>query len=323
MSDNNLAYAGIDIGGTNIKFGLFNAKGQVLYREQKPTMADKGPQSLMHLITNIGERLMLYAAEENIDVRWLGVGTAGAIDFKKGKVIGPSPNIPGWEGMEIGRNLKERLNMPVYVDNDVNSMALAEHRFGTAIGYDSVLCLTLGTGVGGAIIIDGKVYRGANSTAGELGHMSIKFDGPQCKCGNYGCLESFVASHVILSRVKSLLDNEMTAYFKEVLDGNPENISIKKLFNAYKREDEVAVQVLDETAGYVGTALAGLVNLLNPELVVIGGGIAEGSEKFIGKVKQEVKKRAFSSAVENLLILKASLGNDAGFIGAGLLGETV
>ena len=115
----------------------------------------------------------------------------------------------------------------------------------------------------------------------------------------------------------------MTAYFKEILDGNPENVSIKKLFNAYKREDEVAVQVLDETAGYVGTALAGLVNLLNPELVVIGGGIAEGGGRFLEKVQIEVKKRAFSSAVENLLILKASLGNDAGFIGAGLLGETV
>ena len=323
MSENNMAYAGIDIGGTNIKYGLFNADGQVIYREQKPTMVDKGPQPLMHLITNIGERLMLYAAEENYNVRWLGVGTAGAIDFKKGKVIGPSPNIPGWEGMEIGQNLEDRLNMPVYVDNDVNSMALAEHRFGAAVGHDLVLCLTLGTGVGGAIIIDGKIYRGANSTAGELGHISIKFDGPQCKCGNFGCLESFVASRVILENVKSMLSKGMTAIFKDVLDGNPENISIKKLFNAYKREDEIAVQVLDETAGYVGIALAGLVNLLNPEIVVIGGGIAEGGGRFLEKVQQEVKKRAFSSAVENLIIVKATLGNDAGFIGAGLLGETV
>jgi len=148
MSEN-LVYAGIDVGGTNIKFGLVSTDGKILYREQRPTMVDKGPEPLMHLVTNISEILLFYAAEEEYDVRWLGVGTPGAVDNREGKVIGCSPNIKGWEGMEIGRILHERLNLPIYVDNDVNAMALAETRFGAAVGYKSVICITVGTGVGG------------------------------------------------------------------------------------------------------------------------------------------------------------------------------
>ncbi|MEA3296813.1 MAG: ROK family protein [candidate division Zixibacteria bacterium] len=320
MTDDTV-YAGIDIGGTNVKFGLFDSGGKVLYREQRRTLAEKGAIPLMHLITNISEQLLYYAVEEEYSVSWLGVGTPGAVDFKTGTVIGPCPNIDGWHGMDIGKRLKERLNMPVFVDNDANCVALAEARFGAAIGAGSVVCVTVGTGIGGGIIINNRVWRGANYSAAEIGHMPINFDGPMCSCGAQGCIEAYCASSAILNRVRLRLKKELTPVFDDVLGGDLDNLSIRKLFAAQKKGDTIAREVLDETAEYLGIGLAGIVNLLNPMVVVIGGGVADGGGGFVEAVAKVIRKRAFKSAVENLNVVKASLGNDAGFIGAGLLGE--
>ncbi|MCK4460922.1 MAG: ROK family protein [candidate division Zixibacteria bacterium] len=314
-------YAGIDIGGTNIKFGLVDSDGHVVYRRQRPTMAQKGPTPLMHLVTNIAESLLLYAAEEDHHINWLGVGTPGAVDFRTGVVIGPCPNIKGWQGMDIGPRLKERLNMPVYVDNDANLVALAEARLGAAVGAKSVVCVTVGTGIGGGIVLDGALWRGASYSAAELGHISICYDGPQCGCGRQGCIEAYCSSSAILRRARSKLKANPSPTFESILEGNLENMTIKKLFAALKKGDSVAKETLNETAFYLGTGLAGVVNLLNPDTVVIGGGVADGGGGFHEMVGAEIKKRAFDSAVENLKVVKATLGNDAGFIGAGLLGE--
>ncbi len=320
MSDQ-IVYAGIDIGGTNIKFGLFDAEGKILFKEQRPTMAEKGPTPLMHLITNIAERLLYFAAEENYPVKWVGVGSPGAVDHKLGKVIGPCPNIKGWRGMEIGAIMNDRLNMPVYVDNEVNAMALAEARFGAAIGARSVVCCTVGTGVGGAVILDGRVVHGFSSSAGELGHMTIDVNGPKCACGNNGCIEALCASQAIIGKVKRLLKKGLTPIFNEVLEGSLDSLNVKKVFSAARRGDEIALEVVNESATYLGVGLAGIVNLLNPEVVVIGGGITDGGAGFVETVAQEIKRRAFDSAVDKLVVAKAALGNDAGFMGAGLLGE--
>jgi glucokinase len=315
------AYAGIDIGGTNIKFGLIDSSGKVLYREQRPTMVEKGAEPLMHLITNISESLLFHAADEDLEVHWLGVGTPGGVDIKTGTVLGPCPNIPGWQGMPIGKTLKDRLNLPVYVDNDANVMALAESRFGAAIGYSSVVCVTLGTGVGGGLILDGRVWRGAGGTAGEIGQMCINFDGPPCMGENAGCIESYCSSQAIIRRVKSKLGGELTPVLSDLLNGDIENLSIKKVFGAIRKGDEVCRSAIMETARYLGIGLAAVVNLLNPEIVIIGGGIADGGPEFIEAVASEIKKRSFESAVSKLRVARATLGNDAGFIGASILGD--
>ncbi len=314
-------YAGIDIGGTSIKFGLIDKQGKVLHRQQRPTLADRGATPLLHLVTNIGEQLMYYAAEENYEVRYLGVGTPGAVNARTGKIIGPSPNIPGWQGIELGETLRDRLNMTVWVDNDVNTMALAESRFGAATGADSVICVTLGTGVGGGVIINGKVWRGSTSSAGELGHMTINFDGPKCACGGKGHIESYCSSQAIIKRLKSRVGGTLTPELEEVLEGDLENLTVKKLFAALRKGCEVSKSVVEETADYLGIGLGGIVNLINPDTVVVGGGVSEGGGGFIEAVSASIRKHAFDSAVEKLHVIKASLGNDAGFIGAGLLGE--
>lgn len=315
------AFAGIDVGGTNIKFGLFHPDGKIIYKEQRPTMADKGAVPLMHLITNIAERLIMHASEDELEVPWLGVGTPGAIDFKTGQVLGPTPNIAGWEGMEVGENLRNRLNMSVWVDNDVNAMALAELKFGAAVGAKSAVCATVGTGIGGAVIINGEVVRGHTHSAGELGHMSINFDGPPCKCGKKGCVEAYCSTSSIIARAKNKLERDLTPVFQELLGGDLQKLNIKNIVAAAKEDDFVAREVLEETADFLAIGLGNIANLLNPQIIIIGGGIADGSAEFINYVSAAVRKHAFSSAVKEMKVTKASLGNDAGFIGAGLLGE--
>ncbi len=321
MNSTNRTFAGIDIGGTNIKFGLFDQQGKVLHKEHRSTMAEKGPEALLHLVANIAERLLFFAADEELEVKSLGIGTPGAVDFRTGQVIGTCPNIKGWQGTQIGQALRERLNMPVFVDNDVNCMAVAESKFGAATGGGTTICLTLGTGVGGAILFDGKLYRGANYSAGELGHISIDHNGRLCNCGNKGCLEVYVSSKAIVANVKALLGDDMGSIFKRVLEGEIENLNIRKIFAAFRSGDEAATRVLGETASYVATALSGVVNLLNPNRVVIGGGVAEGDNGFVAMIEREIRERAFDSATDGMIVVRAALGNDAGFIGAGLLGE--
>lgn len=315
------AYAGIDIGGTNIKYGLVDKSGKVLFKEQRPTLVEKGADALMHLVGNISESLLYHAAEEEFEVRWLGVGTPGAVESKTGKVIGPSPNIAGWAGMEIGNILRQRLNLSVIVDNDVNLMALAESRFGVATGYKSVVCVAIGTGVGGGIVIDGELWRGSSHAAGEIGHMSIDYQGPKCRCGQRGCLEMYCASGAIVSRTRELLGSNMSPEFEEVLEGKLENLSIKRLFAALKKGDAIAEQIVNETAMYLGIGIANAVNFFNPDIVVLGGGVIDGGGGMVELVSAEVRKRAIAPSVQNLRIAKASLGNDAGFIGAGIVGE--
>ncbi|MFH1373090.1 MAG: ROK family protein [bacterium] len=318
MTDNQV-YAGIDIGGTNIKFGLFDSSGKILHKEQRPTLAEKGATPLMHLVGNIAERLLCTAAEEDFIIKGLGVGTPGAVDIRTGTVTGPCPNISGWKGMEIGRVLSERLNMSVWVDNDVNTVALAEVRFGAATGADSAVFVTVGTGVGGAVVINGKLWRGATGSAGELGHMIINFDSDQVHAGIPGTIEAYCHSQAILDKVATRMQRETCPILENILEGGSANLSIRKVFAAAKRGDRLATDIINETAGYLGIGLAGIVNLLNPEVVVIGGGVAQGGAGFIEAVTAEIKKRAFETAVEKLSVVRAALGNDAGFIGAGLL----
>lgn len=314
-------YAGIDIGATNIKYGLVDSTGEVKYRNQRPTLVEKGPKPLLHLITNVAEDLLLRAAEDELGVNWLGVGSPGSVDNRTGIIKGRSPNIPGWKGTELGQHLKDYLNIPVYVDNDANVMALAESRFGAGRRFNSILCVTVGTGIGGGIILNRQLWRGATFSGGEIGHIVIEQNGKECNCGNRGCLEVYCKSQAMLDRFTGKNKQGMSEIVSEVLSGDWENLNIKKMFAAAKKGDQSALETIEETARILGAGLSGVINLFNPEALILGGGIVDGGAGFVETVGQEIRERSFPAATEDLRILKAELGNDAGFIGAGLLGE--
>jgi len=314
-------YAGIDIGASNIKYGLVDSTGKVIYRDLKPSHVAKGATPLLHMVTNIAENLLLRAAEDELQINWLGVGTPGVVDINTGTVIGISPNIPDWVGTELGPHLKEHLNLPVYVDNDANSMALGELRFGAGRRFNSILCVTVGTGIGGAVIINKELWRGSNFTAGELGHIVIDYDGKKCDCGNSGCLEKYCTGQVMIKLAIEKLKNGMSETMNEMLSGDIENLNIKKLFTGAKMGDELALSIIEQSAKILGAGLSGIVNLLNPEAIIFGGGVIDGGAGYIEIVGAEIRRRSFPTATENLRIVKAELGNNAGFIGAALLGE--
>ena len=311
-------YAGIDIGATNIKYGLVDSEGSVCIRNQIPTPKNGSAEELFEKVAYCGEQLLIEADEASATVDFIGVGSPGSVSMTSGIIQGTCPNIPGWVGFHLRDRLADRLNLPALVDNDANCAAIAEHRFGAGRGYDNVVCLTVGTGIGGGLILNGKIYRGANDSAGEIGHMIVTDDQSGEPHGRI--LESLVSSRAILARMRAVLEPGITPVFRNIIGDDIEQLTMRKLFSAVRRGDTAALTVIQSTARLLGRALASLVNVLNPELVIIGGGVAEGGSEFVDTVRDTVLKEALPTANDDLQIVPAELGNAAGFIGAAMLG---
>ncbi|MDZ7372243.1 MAG: ROK family protein, partial [candidate division KSB1 bacterium] len=241
----------------------------------------------------------------------IGVGSPGAIDFENGRLIGSTPNIPHWENADIRKQLEAEFSIPVWADNDANIMAFAEARHGAAEGGKNVICATLGTGIGGGILIDGELYRGKNYTAGEIGHMAIVHNGLPCNCGGKGCFEQYASAPA------------MVRHYAEILEANgkklPKDASTVTIFANAAAGEKEAQQAIDVTVDYLGTGFASLANIFNPEIIVIGGGVAEAGDEFIAKIRENVFSKAMKPTLKDLKVVRATLGNDAGFIGAIIL----
>jgi len=311
-------YAGIDIGATNIKYGLVDGRGTMRHRDQVTTPKNASAEALFEKIVVCGEQLLVEADEAGAMVPYLGVGSPGSVNMDTGVIQGGCPNMPHWEGFHLRDRLAERLNLPVMVDNDANCAAAAEHRFGAGKGYDHIICLTIGTGIGGGVIIDGRMYRGANYSAGEIGHLLV---GGEDAAEHSRYLEALVSSKAILARLKERLTADSTPVFDSLIGDDMEQLTIKKMFQAARKGDRAAIEVIQATARILGTAPAGMVNVLNPEMVILGGGIAEGGREFVDIVRDTIMARALTAAVDGLEVVPARLGNAAGFIGAAFLGS--
>jgi glucokinase len=292
---------GLDLGGTNLKYIIADNKGKVLYKSSKQSFGQKSSKEILEVISSAIFELLEYAKIKKIKISAIGVGSPGTIDVKSGKVLGLTPNLPFWVGTKIKKNLQKKWKVPVYVDNDANLAGFGEAKFGAGKDYKNVVCYTIGTGIGGGIIIDGKIFRGSLFSAGEVGHVVVVTNGKKCNCGVSGCLEIYASANAISKRYYEL---------------SGKNVSAKEIFELWKKNDETAKKVVDETCEYLGTGISGIVNILNPEIIVIGGGVADAGDEFIKKIYIETSKRAVSTAFEKLKIVKAKLGNNAGALGA-------
>jgi len=313
---------GVDIGGTNIKYGLVSTSGGVLFRDIISSASTSGREGVLKNLRIAIDTSLLLADRKKIKINQIGIGVPGTVDIIKGKIVGIPPNLPFLADFALRKYLQKYFEYPVFIDNDANVMALAEYRFGSAKGCRNCICITLGTGIGSGIILDGKLFRGSSFVGPEFGHISICFHGIKCNCGNYGCLEMYASEPAMLKRARELLEKKPNSILFKLAKGDLNKLKAKDLFQAEKLKDKVAHRVIQETAYYLGAGLSSAVNLFNPEVIVIGGGVALTSGRnFIKLIKAEVKDRAFPSATKNLRIVKAKLGNDAGFIGASILGE--
>ena len=312
-------FIGIDLGGTFIKFGIVSDKGEVLHKGMLSAQAKLGRDAILNNVNKAIEQSLAFAREKKIKIKGIGVGSPGTVNLDSGKIEGSCPNIPQMVNVNLKRWLSSFFKFPIYVDNDANLMALAEFKFGAAKGYKDALCLTLGTGIGGGIILDGKLFHGSNFAGAEFGHMSICYNGRKCRCGGIGCLETYASAPAMVKDTKRLLKRESRSIIHKLIKGDLDRLTTKVIFQAEKRGDALALDVINQACAYLGTGIASAVNLLNPQVVVIGGGVSQGGRSFIQRIEKEVKKRAFPSATKSLKVVKAKLGNDAGFIGAAIL----
>ena len=298
---------GADVGATNTKTVLVDEQGEIFATMNRPTLARKGRDAMIERLILTLKDTVKKAGANMKDVAGVGIGFAGPLDPEKGIVFNP-PNLPEWFNVPLRDILTQKLNVPVSLDNDANLVALGEYWKGAGRGAKSLVCLTLGTGVGGGIVLDGKILHGAGGIAGELGHVTVVRNGRRCGCGNRGCLEVYASSRGLVSRMQELLNRKKTVKYDKL---TPEDIGKQALSG-----DKLARKAIRDTGVTLGVAIASLVNILNPDVVVVGGGISKIGDLLLNPIREEVAKRAFPKAVEGLKIVKAELGDNAGAIGA-------
>jgi len=302
-------FIGMDLGGTNLKYGVGNEKGEIFLKKIKPSLAQESADEIFENIYSAIEELITETGKE---INGIGFGTPGIVNFESGQVLGNTPNLKDWSNAPIKQKLQEKFNLPTWVDNDANLMTLAEARIGAAKEFSYVVCLTIGTGIGGGIILDNHLYRGINYAAAEIGHITINIHGKPCNCGKLGCLEAYASAPAMIERYRHKL-KRTGLLFKE------EQLTTEFIFHKASVHEDLAIQTIDETSEYLGAGIVSVVNILNPQAVVIGGGVADAGEVFINKIESVVVKNSMKINSEPLKIKKAKLGNDAGIVGAILL----
>ncbi len=309
---------GIDIGGTNIKLALMDEKAHIKAKRIFSTSQFRNKNALINELVKEIEALLFEHSVPRKNLLGIGIGAPGIVDIRTGTVH-VLTNIPNWREVPLGDILKKRLRIPVFVDNDVNVMALGELRFGAGRGVRNMLCITLGTGVGGGLILDGKLYRGSSYAAGEFGHVPINIEGPKCGCGSYACVEAYVGNSYLVRDVVARIRNGERTMITKLAGGEASKITAKMIGIAARRGDRFARKVWVDAGNKIGIGLTGVVNLLNVEKIVVGGGVAEAGKALFDSIKDTVAARAMKLPAKTVKIVKAKLGYDAGVIGAATL----
>ncbi len=306
---------GIDIGGTSIKIGLVQGK-KILSRRSLPTAQFKNPKILQD---GLVDSVRMIRQKASGPIAGIGIGVPGLVRYPEG-IVRTCANIPGWKDVPLRALLQKRLHLPVRVDNDANVMTLAEWRYGGGTGTTHLVCITLGTGVGGGLILDGRLYRGEDGSSGEIGHMPVSDEGPACSCGGKGCLERFVGNKEIVQWVRKELRAGVRSRIPALVGNRLELLTPEVISRAAQKGDPLARRCWERTGRRIGIALAGVINLLNPEKIVIGGGVAQAGHWLFDPMRKAVRERAMRGLKETA-IAPARLGSDAGLIGAALLAQ--
>ena len=305
----------IDLGGTKIFAAIISSKGQVMARERCLTLADKGPEVVINRIFSAIDHLL---SQKNINLSQLSgisIAAAGAIDSEKG-LITSSPHLPGWHDVPLRDIVKEKYKVNTFLINEANAAALGEYYFGVGQGVNNLVLLTVGTGIGGGIIINGRLYSGASGSAGEIGHTTIDVNGPRCSCGNIGCLEALISGTAIAREAIRRIRQGERSSLTEIVGGKIENITAEEVLTATRAGDSLASEVILKAATYLGVGLANVVNIFNPEMIIIGGGMAKMGDLLLNPARQVVRERAFQLSAQAVQIVPAQLGDDAGVLGA-------
>ena len=306
--------AGVDLGGTKILTVLADRAGRVLARVKVSTHARRGQDYVINTIVESVHEAMRKSGASADKICAVGVGAPGPLDPDRGLVFF-APNL-GWKNVPLGTIMSEWLKLPVYLDNDANLAALGEHVYGAGRNAAHMVYITVSTGVGGGLILDGRVYHGTGGGAGEIGHLTVAPEGPVCNCGNAGCLEAVSSGTAIALRARALVDDGRGTGILAAAGGDPEQVSARAVSEAAAAGDAEAVEILREAGRYLGVAVAGVINLLNPSAVVLGGGALQSTAALWEAMLTEVQRRTLESSLAAVRVVRGALGGDAGALGA-------
>ena len=308
---------GIDIGGTSIKGAVVNDAGKVLTRFAMDVNKDASGEDEVNRFCDVMIK-SINDYDNSIKLEGIGIGMPGILDMDKGVVI-TSPNLPKWNGLHISKLISKRMGLPVYINNDANVATLGEARFGSGKEYSNLIMLTLGTGVGGGIIIDNKLYDGYKHMGAELGHMVIRVNGEKCGCGRRGCFEAYASATGLIKMSKKEMDKNPDSLMHEVANEFGK-VNAKVVFEASRREDKVAIRVMKRYVRYLGEGILNYCNIFRPEVVVLSGGVANEGDYLLDQVRHFLKNHSYGMKGSPKVELKvASLGYDSGKIGAACL----
>lgn len=304
---------GIDLGGTNIKGGLIRRDGEVLSRKSIKTEAEGGAAHVIRRIASLVNDLVSESGVRKSGVVGVGVGSPGPLDTKAG-IVHRSGNLR-WKNVRLSEMLGPQVGLPVFLENDANAAAFGEAWVGAARNSQCTVLLTLGTGVGGGIVMRGELWRGVADTAAELGHMTIKFDGRPCNCGNRGCVEAYASATAVAARMREAVETGRDSSLRgAILAG--EDVDSERIHGAAVAGDALAREIIEETGRFLGVAVASLVNIFNPDYIVLHGGMVNAGDMLLGPLREEMSGRCFEVSQGPLRIVPSTLRGDAGIIGA-------
>lgn len=310
---------GIDIGGTNTKVGVVDPEGNVLHRLTFPTEEHLGGEQLLRKMVRAAEDCLASGAAPREEFVGVGIGSPGLIDPERGVVLDCPGKIPGWTGTAVCDRLTEAVGLPAWMDNDVKVIGLGEGWLGAGRDARHFLVFALGTGIGGAVIIDGRLYQGAHHNAGVLGHIIVEPAGYECICGNRGCVEAYASSRSVAARAVDHILRGVETSIKDRVEGDLNRVDARVVAEAAEAGDRIAQDILREAAHHLATAIISAVHILDPELVVIGGGVARARRYFVEEVRRVVQSRAWLPPGAQVEVVAARLGDDAGVLGGAKL----
>lgn len=300
---------GIDLGGSSLKYALGTSQGEIIKKNERPSHATEIVEVILNEISQAIQDMVAYAKSKGLKPSVVGMGTPGAVNVSTGSLMGSTPNFRYWKDVPIRDELEKKVNLPVFVDNDANLMALGEAKYGAGVAHQNMICLTVGTGIGGGIILNGDLFRGSNYSGSELGHTTIKHDGLNCRCGGKGCLEQYASA-------TAMIDSFYKKSRFHSISIEKSKINVKYIFEQKKAGNLLAIDVIEKSIYYLGRGIANFINIFNPTLIVIGGGVSQAGKAYLKEVEDVAFHYAMDSAKENVKIVGAKLGNKAGSLGA-------
>ena len=305
---------GIDLGGTKLETALVDGTGHILASRRGPTQPEAGPDEVINNIVACVHQCLKDAGKAVLAV---GIGVAGQVD--KAGIVHFAPNL-GWHNVPVKAKLEAALDMPVIINNDVRAATYGEWQHGAGQGVDDLVCLFVGTGIGGSIVSGGRLLEGSSNSAGELGHITIVNNGRRCHCPNYGCLEAYAGGWAIAERAQeAVLADPQAGERLITLAGDIHHISAATVAQAHHEGDPLATRLIQETAQYLAAGVVSIVNAFNPRLIILGGGVIQGMPDYVPAMEHAAREKALPPAVENLRVVMAALGDKAGVIGAAAL----